>query len=427
MNICAIILSAGKSKRFKSSKPKFLHEISGKELIQYNLDALNKIKQVKKTFIISSKANKKYFIHEKVFIQNPIDGTGGAFKQFYKYNNKFDYFLLTLADTPIFDYKILSDFVSKGVKNDDDLSVLTQNVRNPKGYGRIIKKNNLLISIIEENECSNKEKLINEINTGIFLISKKAALNLKLIKKNKNKNEFYITDLVNVCLNKKLKMTTFLNKATVISGANTLNELNKLETLSQDFIKKKLIDTGVRIIHPDTVYIESNVSIAPGVVIEPHVVIKKNVSIKSNSIIKSFSYIENSTIGNNCSIGPYARIRPEVIIADEVKIGNFVEIKKSKLSKGVKVNHLSYIGDSFIGTNSNIGAGTITCNYDGKNKLKCKIGNNTFIGSNSSIIAPVNIGNKVYIAAGSVITKSIPNNHFSIARSKQKNKINNKK
>ena len=115
MNICAIILSAGKSKRFKSSKPKFLHEISGKELIQYNLDALNKIKQVKKTFIISSKANKKYFIHEKVFIQNPIDGTGGAFKQFYKYNNKFDYFLLTLADTPIFDYKILSDFVSKGV------------------------------------------------------------------------------------------------------------------------------------------------------------------------------------------------------------------------------------------------------------------------------------------------------------------------
>ena len=158
-------------------------------------------------------------------------------------------------------------------------------------------------------------------------------------------------------------MTTFLNKATVISGANTLNELNKLETLSQDFIKKKLIDSGVRIIHPDTVYIESNVSIAPGVVIEPHVVIKKNVSIKSNSIIKSFSYIENSTIGNNCSIGPYARIRPEVIIADEVKIGNFVEIKKSKLSKGVKVNHLSYIGDSSIGTNSNIGAGTITCNY----------------------------------------------------------------
>ena len=222
-------------------------------------------------------------------------------------------------------------------------------------------------------------------------------------------------------------MTTFLNKASVISGANTLNELNKLETLSQDFIKKKLIDSGVRIIQPDTVYIESNVSIAPGVVIEPHVVIKKNVSIKSNSIIKSFSYIENSTIGNNCSIGPYARIRPEVIIADEVKIGNFVEIKKSKLSKGVKVNHLSYIGDSFIGTNSNIGAGTITCNYDGKNKLKCKIGNNTFIGSNSSIIAPVNIGNKVYIAAGSVITKSIPNNHFSIARSKQKNKINNKK
>ncbi len=427
MNICAIILSAGKSKRFKSFQPKFMHEISGKELIQFNLDTLKKIKQVKKIFIISSNAYKKYFIHDKVFIQNPIDGTGGALKQFYKHNNKFEYFLLTLADTPIFDFKILSNFLSRGIKSRVDLSVLTQNVKNPKGYGRIIKKNNSLISIIEENECSNDEKLIKEVNTGIFLISKKAALNLKLIKKNKNKNEFYITDLVNICFKKNLKMSTYLNKATLISGANTLNELNKLERSSQDFIKKKLIDSGVRIINPDTVYIESNVRIASGVVIEPHVVIKKNVSIKSNSIIKSFSYIENSIIGSNCSIGPYARIRPEVIIADEVKIGNFVEIKKSKLSKGVKVNHLSYIGDSSVGKNSNVGAGTITCNYDGKNKLKCKIGNNTFIGSNSSIIAPVKIGNKAYIAAGSVITKSIPNNHFSIARSKQKNKINNNK
>ncbi len=427
MNICAIILSAGKGKRFKSLKPKFLHEISGKQLIQFNLNAIQKIKQIKKTFVILSKANKKYLNHDNIFVQNPLNGTGGAFKQFYKYNNKFDYFLLSLADTPIFDFKILSNFLSKGVKDRIDVSVLTQNVKNPKGYGRIIKENNTFISINEENQCSKNEKLIKEINTGIFLISKKAAMNLKFIKKNKHNNEFYITDLVNICFNKNLKTNTFLNNSTVISGVNTLNELNKLEILSQDFIKKKLIDNGVRIMNPETVYIESDVSISPGVVIESHVVIKKNVSIKKNSIIKSFSYIENSTVGSNCSIGPYARIRPEVVIDDEVKIGNFVEIKKSKLSKGVKVNHLSYIGDSSVGTNSNIGAGTITCNYDGKNKLKCKIGNNTFIGSNSSIVAPVEIGNKAYIAAGSVITKSIPNNHFSIARSKQKNKINKKK
>jgi len=423
MNICAIILSAGKSKRFKSSKPKFLHEISGKALIQFNIDALKKIKQVKKTFIVSSKANKQYF-NNNIFIQNPIDGTGGALKQFYKHNKKFDFYLLTLADTPIFDYKILSKFLSKGVKSNIDLSVLTQNVENPKGYGRIIRENKSFIKITEENDCSRDEKSINEINTGIFLISKKALRNLELIKKNKIKNEFYITDLVNICVNKNLKISAFLNEANEISGANTLKELNQLEIQSQNFIKKNLLDSGVRIIHPETVYIESNVNISPGVVIEPNVVIKKNVNIKSETIIKSFSYIENSSIGRNCSIGPYARIRPEADIADNVKIGNFVEIKKSKLSKGVKVNHLSYIGDTTVGLNSNIGAGTITCNYDGKNKLKCKIGDNTFIGSNTTIIAPVKIGSKAYIAAGSVITKTIPSNHFSIARSKQKNKIN---
>ena len=182
MNICAIILSAGKSKRFKSSKPKFLHEISGKALIQFNIDALKKIKQVKKTFIVSSKANKQYF-NNNIFIQNPIDGTGGALKQFYKHNKKFDFYLLTLADTPIFDYKILSKFLSKGVKSNVDLSVLTQNVDNPKGYGRIIRENKSFIKITEENDCSKDEKSINEINTGIFLISKKALRNLELIKK----------------------------------------------------------------------------------------------------------------------------------------------------------------------------------------------------------------------------------------------------
>ena len=175
----------------------------------------------------------------------------------------------------------------------------------------------------------------------------------------------------------------------------------------------------MRIIHPDTVYIESNVSIAPGVVIEPHVVIKKNVSIKSNSIIKSFSYIENSTIGNNCSIGPYARIRPAVIMADEVKIGNFVEIKKSKLSKGVKVNHLSYIGDSFIGTNSNIGAGTITCNYDGVKKYKTNIKNNVFVGSNTSLVAPVTLEENSVIGAGSVITKRVKAKSLALTRANQ--------
>ena len=195
----------------------------------------------------------------------------------------------------------------------------------------------------------------------------------------------------------------------------------------QKKIRNKFIKQGVKMIDPNTVYFSKDTKIGKNVTIEPFVVIGSKVKIKDNAKILSFSHIEGVIINENVSVGPFCRLRPGTILEKNSKIGNFVEIKKSKVKKNSKVSHLSYIGDSSIGTNSNIGAGTITCNYDGKNKLKCKIGNNTFIGSNSSIIAPVDIGNKVYIAAGSVITKSIPNNHFSIARSKQKNKINNKK
>ena len=172
-------------------------------------------------------------------------------------------------------------------------------------------------------------------------------------------------------------------------------------------------------------YIEKEVSIEKGVVIEPNVVIRRGVKIKKDTIVKSFSYLEDCRIGKNCSIGPFARVRPSSDLQDQIKIGNFVEIKKSKLSTGVKINHLSYIGDTVVGKNSNIGAGTITCNYDGRNKLSCLIGDNCFIGSNSSIIAPVKIGSSAYVAAGSVITKNISKGYFAISRPKQKN-IKNK-
>ena len=195
----------------------------------------------------------------------------------------------------------------------------------------------------------------------------------------------------------------------------------------QNQIRDKFLKQGVKMVGPETIFFSKDTKIGKNVTIEPYVVFGPKVKIGSNVVIKSFSHLEECNIMNKVEVGPYARIRPKTILKEGSKIGNFVEVKKSVVGKNSKVNHLSYLGDSDIGKSVNIGAGTITCNYDGKNKLKCKIGNNTFIGSNASIIAPVNIGNKVYIAAGSVITKSIPNNHFSIARSKQKNKINNNK
>ncbi len=424
MKICAIVLSAGSSKRFKSSLPKYLHSIAGKSILDYNLDAIRSIKKINKIQIISNKENKKFFVERGInpFIQNPINGTGGAIKQIYnakKLNS--DYYLVTLSDTPIFDYKILRNFINKSITSKTDLSVLSQEVSNPHGYGRIIIKDKKFESIVEENDCDIDQKKINLINTGIFFLSKRAISNINLIKKNLKKKEFYITDLIEICHKKKLKIDTYQNLSLPIQGVNTILELQDLDKFYQNFLKQKLINGGVRIVHPETVYIENGANISKGVIIEPNVVLKKNVNIGRDTIIKSFSYIEDCNVGINCQIGPFARIRPESKISNDAKIGNFVEIKKSSISEGVKINHLSYVGDTNIGKNTNIGAGTITCNYDGKNKLSSKIGNNCFIGSNTSIVAPVKIGNYAYVAAGSVITKNVKNNQFSISRTKQKN------
>ena len=429
MKICAIILSAGKSKRFNSDLPKFVHSISGKQLIDFNIEALEKNKNINQIKIITSKTN-SHFIESKnkeLFIQNPIDGTGGAIKQFYNSNKNFDYYLVLLADTPIFDYKIINNFLSDGIKSKVDISVLSQNANNPSGYGRIILNKNRLIKIVEESDCNADEKNVKLVNTGIFLISKKSIKNVFSLIKNKIKKEYYITDLIDISHKQNLKLKAYINDKSPILGVNNFKELNDLEKISQDIIKFKLINSGVKILHPETVYIETDVQISKDVIIEPNVVIKKGVKILKGTTIKSFSYLENCYVGKNCLIGPFARLRPEAILQDDVKIGNFVEIKNSKLASKVKVNHLSYLGDSTIGKNSNIGAGTITCNFDGKNKFHSKIGDNCFIGTNSSIIAPVNIGNNSYIAAGSVITKNVPKNYFSISRAKQKNLKNFKR
>ena len=429
MKICAIILSAGKSKRFNSDLPKFVHSISGKQLIDFNIEALEKNKNINQIKIITSKTN-SHFIESKnkqLFIQNPIDGTGGAIKQFYNSNKNFDYYLVLLADTPIFDYKIINNFLSDGIKSKVDISVLSQNANNPIGYGRIILNKDRLIKIVEESDCNADEKNVKLVNTGIFLISKKSIKNVFSLIKNKIKKEYYITDLIDISHKQNLKLKAYINDKSPILGVNNFKELNDLEKISQDIIKSKLINSGVKILHPETVYIETDVQISKDVIIEPNVVIKKGVKILKGTTIKSFSYLENCYVGKNCLIGPFARLRPEAILQDDVKIGNFVEIKNSKLASKVKVNHLSYLGDSTIGKNSNIGAGTITCNFDGKNKFHSKIGDNCFIGTNSSIIAPVNIGNNSYIAAGSVITKNVPKNYFSISRAKQKNLKNFKR
>ncbi|MDA1283833.1 MAG: bifunctional UDP-N-acetylglucosamine diphosphorylase/glucosamine-1-phosphate N-acetyltransferase GlmU [Proteobacteria bacterium] len=424
MKICAIILSAGNSTRYISVKQKVFHELSGKKLIDFNVDLLNKHKDISASYIVTNKGLINEFLHlgyNNLSIQNPINGTGGAIKQFIS-NNKpnANYYLICLGDTPIFNKKILDNFIKKSTNQKIDINVLGQNLSNPTGYGRLIIEGKILKSIIEEKNCSLDQKNISLVNTGIFMLSKKAILLSNNIKKDRQKKEYLLTDLIKIGLEKDLKVSYSINSYEKIMGVNTLEEMQILQDQSQSIIKKSLMSKGVQFESPLTTFISHDAHIDRDVKIESNVVIRSNVIIKSGSTIKSFSYLEDCKVGKDCNIGPFARIRPGSSIEDNVKIGNFVEIKKSNLKKGVKVNHLSYIGDSSVGLNTNIGAGTITCNYDGKKKNKCIIGNNCFIGSNTSIVAPITIANKAYVGAGSVITKNIPSNTLAIARVKQK-------
>ena len=295
-------------------------------------------------------------------------------------------------------------------------------------YGKIIfsGKNNP-VEIIEQKDAELKNINSQFCNGGIMAIHSSVINDLDKIEKNTITNEYYLTELVKILsLQNKEIVFVEINENEIL-GINDQIDLSIAEKIAQHSLRKQAMLNGVKLIDPETVFLNFDTEISKNVTIHPNVVFGKNVKISSAVEIKSFSHIEDCEIHENCVIGPFARIRGESVLGKESKIGNFVEIKKSNLDKNVKVNHLSYIGDSEIGTSTNIGAGTITCNYDGHNKNKTIIGKNSFIGSNSTIIAPIKIGDKVILGAGSVFNQDVPNNSLSIGRARQiiKNKQKN--
>jgi bifunctional UDP-N-acetylglucosamine pyrophosphorylase/glucosamine-1-phosphate N-acetyltransferase len=280
----------------------------------------------------------------------------------------------------------------------------------------------LVKRITEEVQANKKIKKINLCNSGIMICNQKFLFDnlIKINDKNIRKEKF-ITDIFEIAYKSKKPFHFSICDEKELRGINTRTELINLDIIMQDEIKKKLIQKGVTILQPKTVRVSHDTKISKDCIIEPFVVIKKGVTLKKNVTIKSHSVIENCIIGEDSTIGPSARIRPYSIIGKKVKIGNFVEIKNSKINDATSISHLSYIGDSTIGKNVNIGAGTITCNYDGKKKNKTIIKDNVFVGSNTSIVAPLTIGSNSTIGAGSVIIKNVPSNSLAISRTEQKN------
>ena len=429
MDICSIILSAGKGSRMLSSKPKPLHLISGKTMLQWVIDT-NKSAGIKNSIIVvPQEFDNINIVHQNLqtVIQKKPMGTGDAVRKATSLLDNFEgALLICFADTPFITAKTLKKII-KCFKNGDEL-VLTGFKKIEKNkYGKIIFDNKTKpIEIIEYKDSKKINVNSNFCNGGIMGIHSSCLKYLKKIKKNHLSGEYYLTDIVKILSDENKKISFIEIAEEEIIGINTQQDLSIAEGISQNLIRNKVMMNGVKLIDPNSTFINHDTKFGKDIIVHPNVVFGKNVVIDSFVEIKSFSHIEETRIKKGSIIGPFARIRDGTIIGENSKIGNFVEIKKSNLSKKVKVNHLSYVGDTEIGSLTNIGAGTITCNYDGKNKNKTKIGKNTFVGSNSTIIAPIKIGNNVTMGAGSVFNKDIPNNNLSIGRAYQINKKNKK-
>lgn len=457
MAIAVIILAAGQGTRMNSARPKVLHQLAGKSLLSH---VLLKAKEFspRLTVIVHGHMGD----HVKLSVSSELEslgvsdtsnlvwveqkeqlGTGHAVTVAIEQSeaelvaNKIDQILVLYGDVPLVDLKDINNLFE--TTDHEQLGLLTLKTANPYGLGRIIRDTeNNVVNIVEEKDANSKQKLISEVNTGIFLLPYPKARNwLKSLDTHNTQNEYYLTDVIR----KAVGDSVAINSVTVSDqesyrGINTLYQLAQAERHYQFLLALYLLEHGVKVIDPrridirgrldceKDVYIDINcifegiVKLGKNCIIEPNCILK-NVVLGDDVIVKANSYLEDVVVSNNCDIGPFARLRPGTVLADHVKIGNFVEVKKSTFAEGSKANHLSYIGDTTVGKNCNIGAGTITCNYDGVTKNKTIIGDGAFIGSNCSLIAPVTIGDNATIGAGSTVSKDAPGNKLTVSRSKQ--------
>lgn len=447
--LSVVILAGGKSKRMKASTPKVLYKICGKTLIEYVLDNVapllpSKIivvvgykgEDVKKCLSKSKYCDKLQFVEQKEQL-----GTAHAVLQTKKILHSFDgNVLIIYGDMPLVSYKTLNLLILSHKKTKAYASILTCNVDGLRGYGKVVRDSaGNVVKIVEEKDATDIEKNIKEINVGVYIISAKNLFkHLKRIDNNNIQKEYYLTDIVYSISSSGEKVHgVILQDSNEIFGVNTQEDAVIVSQILKRNILKKLMENGVSFVDTTSVFIDSDVQIGEDTIIYPFTIIEGKTNIGTSNILGpetfianstignnnfiTYSYLEECKIGNNCRIGPYSRIRPETIISDNAKIGNFTEIKKSKIGSYTQINHLSYIGDAEIGENTNIGAGTITCNYDGVKKYPTYIGNNCFVGSDSILVAPVRIGNFAWTAAGSVITKDVPSFALGVGREKQIN------
>ncbi len=425
-SLAAIVLAAGQGTRMKSSRHKVLHPVGGKPMVAHLLDALSSLKPSRTIMVIGAMGEqlKQAFETLEFVTQAEQLGTGHAVQcALPALEGDTSDMLVLYGDVPFISPETMKNMVDARSETEHcGITVLGFRTDNPAAYGRLITgEDGSLERIVEFKDASESERAINLCNSGMMLIDGKHARTwLGELSNDNAAGEYYLTDLVEIARRHGKSVAVVETSEAELMGVNSRAELAAAEAVFQDKMRADAMAAGVTLTAPETVFFSHDTSLAADVTIEPNVVFGPGVTVESGVTIKAFSHLEGATVREGASVGPYARLRPAADIGPGAKIGNFVEVKKATLAEGVKVSHLTYLGDATVGANANIGAGTITCNYDGFLKYQTTIGAGAFIGSNSALVAPVNIGDGAIVGAGSVITKDVDADALAVSRARQR-------
>ncbi len=415
----------------KSNHPKVMHQVAGRSLLGHVITAANEIDALQHCIVcgpdmpqVESEA-KAFAPNAVLATQKDRLGTGHAVSMAESALGDFNGTILILyGDVPLIQPQTLKT-LSALITSDMPLAILGFQTPTPKGYGRLLQ-NELgnLTAIVEEKDATDEQRQIELCNSGIMAVDSKSLWPLlKQLDNNNASKEYYLTDIVRHCVAQGKQVGIAVCGQDEVAGINDRRQLADMEDVFQTKLRNAAMTQGVTMVAPQTVFLSADTVFGMDITIEPNVFFGKGVKVGNNATIYANCHIVETTIGEGALIGPFARLRPGTDLGENTKVGNFVEIKKATIEKGAKVNHLTYIGDAHIGEKANIGAGTITCNYDGFGKAKTNIGKGAFVGSNSSLIAPVSIGDGAYVGSASVVTKDVPDNALALSRAPQENKL----
>jgi bifunctional UDP-N-acetylglucosamine pyrophosphorylase / glucosamine-1-phosphate N-acetyltransferase len=425
-NCLAIVLAAGEGTRMRSARPKVMHAIAGRSLIAHVLEAVRGAGSASTAVVVGPAADEvvneacRLLPDVKIFVQAERRGTAHAVLAAKSVIARAtDDVLVIFGDTPLIRPTTLLR-MRDALANGATLVVLGFRPQDPTGYGRLVQDGGELVAIREELDASAAERAIGLCNGGLMAFAGKEALAiLERIDNVNRKGEYYLTDAVAITRAMGRQAVVIETEEDDVRGINTRAQLAETEAAMQQRLRKAAMEAGVTLVAPETVFLCADTKFGRDVVVEPFVVFGPGVTVEDNAVIRSFCHLDQAHVGKGALVGPYARLRPGARLQEDVHIGNFVEVKEAVIERGAKANHLSYIGDATVGAGANVGAGTITCNYDGISKHRTEIGKAAFIGSNSALVAPVKIGDGAYVGSGSVITQDVPADALAVARGRQ--------